>query len=385
MRNISYKILFLCIFLPPVCYILTIQSLEGYLHKREIAKLHNIVIQHPEALYEGRYSVGEEVNRNLGHYLKNSLKAKLGVDITILVKTKDGRILYPGGLEPREEDRGGDAFRGLNYVETAAENYRILNDGLLVDVGLKIKHNGWLSNSILVFYVLLAACILRFSLKKSEAEAERKEREQQESIERLTSQLEDTSARLQGVIAKEKVYVGKIGELNEEKRDLSRDVDGLLEEMEKLEEGLREQRSSRETLEQEVETLREELLRLKERGEKRGGKKKKTSENVAKRFRLLYKHLEFTDRAIKGFMDLTSDFQLKGEEVIHQLNENDELISVKRKVFGKGGKMNVLEVDFAYSGRLYFQKNSQGRIRVLAIGTKNSQGQDLTYIGKHSE
>ena len=336
-------------------------------------------------MYEGRYSVGEEVNRNLGHYLKNSLKAKLGVEITILVKTKDGRILYPGGLETREEGRGGDAFRGLNYVETAAENYRILNDGLLVDVGLKIKHNGWLSNSILVFYVLLAACILRFSLKKSEAEAERKEREQQESIERLSSQLEDTSARLQGVIAKEKVYVGKIGELNEEKRDLSRDVDGLLEEMEKLEEGLREQRSSRETLEQEVETLREELLRLKERGEKRGGKKKKTSENVAKRFRLLYKNLEFTDRAIKGFMDLTSDFQLKGEEVIHQLNENDELISVKRKVFGKGGKMNVLEVDFAYSGRLYFQKNSQGRIRVLAIGTKNSQGQDLTYIGKHSE
>ncbi|MBW2094931.1 MAG: hypothetical protein JRI80_08575 [Deltaproteobacteria bacterium] len=382
MKNIPYKILFLCIFLPPVCYILTIQSLEGYLQKREIATLNNILIQHPDALYEGRYSVGEEVNRNLGQYLKNSIKAKLGVVVTILVKTRDGRILYPGVFGNRGEEGSEGALQGLNYVETAARNYRILNDGLLVDVGLKIKHNSWLSNSILVFYVFLAGMALRFLVKRGLAEAERREEEQQEHIDRLTAQLEHTKVRLEGVIAKEKNYLGKIGELNKEKRDLSRDVDGLLEEMEELEEGLQQQRASRENLENEVEALRGELERVKEKGEKRG-KSKKTSENVAKRFRLLYKNLEFSDRAINGFVDLTPDFQLKGEEVIHQLNENDELVSIKRKVFGKGGKMHVLEVNFAYSGRLYFQKNSKGGIRVLAIGTKNSQSQDLTYIGKY--
>ncbi len=384
MKNIPYKILFLCIFLPPVCYIVTIQSLEGYLQKREIATLNDVVIQHPDALYEGRYSVREEVNSNLGRYLKKSLKARLGVVVTILVKTKDGHILYPGGVGNQGKEDNESGLQGLNYVETAAENYRILNDGLQVDVGLKIRHNSWLSNSILVFYIFLAAVVLRFLVKRGLAEAERKEEEHLEYIEKLMSQLDNTKNRLQGVIAKEQDYLGKIGELKREKQDLSRDVDGLLEEMEELEEGLQKQQMSREDLENEVEVLRGELDRLKERSEKRG-RKKKVSENVAKRLRVLYKNLEFTDRAIDGFVALTPDFQLKGEEVIHQLNENDELVSVKRKVFGKGGKMNVLEVNFAYSGRIYFQKNSKGTIRVLAIGTKNSQSQDLTYIGKWCE
>jgi len=384
MKNIPYKILFLCIFLPPVCYILTIQTLEGYLQKREAATVNSILIQHPDALYDGRYSVAEEVNRNLSQYLKKSIKAKLGVIVTILVKTKDGRVLYPGVFGNQGEGEGTGVLQDLNYVETAARNYQILNDGLLVDVDLKIKYNSWLSNGILVFYIFLAGMVLRFLVKRGLIEEERKEKEQQGHIDRLRSQLEHTRERLQEVIAKEKDYLGKIGELKKEKRDLSKDVDGLLEEMEELEEGLQQQRMSREDLENEVGALRGELGRLKEKGEKRG-KRKKPSENVAKRFRLLYKNLEFSDRAIDGFAGLTPDFQLKGEEVIHQLNENDELISVKRKVFGKGGKMNVLEVDFAYSGRLYFQKNSRGRIRILAIGTKNSQNQDLTYIGKYGE
>lgn len=384
MKNIPYKILFLCIFLPPVCYILTIQTLEGYLQKRETATVNSILIQHPDALYEGRYSVAEEVNRNLSQYLKNSIKAKLGVIVTILVKTKAGRVLYPGVFGNQGEGENTGTLQDLNYVETAARNYRILNDGLLVDVDLKIKYNSWLSNGILVFYIFLAGMVFRFLIKRGLIEEERKEKEQQKNIDRLRTQLEHTRERLEEVIAKEKDYLGKIGELKKEKHDLSKDVDGLLEEMEELEEGLQQQRMSREDLENEVGSLRGELERLKEKGEKRG-KKKKASENVAKRFRLLYKNLDFSDRAIDGFAGLTPDFQLKGEEVIHQLNENDELISVKRKVFGKGGKMNVLEVNFAYSGRLYFQKNSKGGIRVLAIGTKNSQGQDLTYIGKYGE
>ena len=384
MKSIPLKILFLCIFLPPVCYIVTLQSLEGYLRKREVAHLNETLIQHSEALYEGRYTVAEEVNRNIGHYLKNSVKAKVGVIVNILVKTKDGRVLYPGVLENREGDRHESDSPHLNYVETAAENYRILNDGLQLDVNLKIKQNSWLSNTILVIYIFLAGIVLRFVVKRGLTEEERKEKEQRELLEDIVGQLDHAKARLAQAIKKEDDYLEKIGELKKEKRNLSKDVDGLLEEMEDLEEGLERQKESREGLEGEVRGLREELERFKEKSEKRG-KRKKPAENMARRFRLLYKNLEFTERAVDGFLDLTPEFQLKGEEIIHRLNENDDLISVKRKVFGKGGKMNVLEADFAYSGRLYFQKNVQGKIRILAIGTKNSQSQDLTYIGKHSE
>jgi uncharacterized protein YoxC len=385
MKNIPYKTLFLCIFLPPVCYILTIQSLDGYFQKRETATIKDLLIQHPAALYEGRYSVEEEISRNLGRYLKSSIKGKLGVITTILVKTRDGRILYPPVFGNQQEDGNQNGLNNnMNYVEMAADNYRILTDGLIVDVGMKIRYNSWLSNSILVIYVFLAVIVLRLVVRRGLAEAERREEEQQERIEGLASQLERTTAQIESVVAKEKTYLGKIGELKKEKHDLSKDVDGLLEEMEELETGLHHQRESREDLENQVAELKKEIERLREKGEKRG-KKAKTSENVARRFRLLYKNVEFSDRAITGFAGLTPEFQLKGEEIIHQLNENDELISIRRKVFGKGGKMNVLEVDFAYSGRLYFQKSGEGKIRVLSIGTKNSQNQDLAYIGKRYE
>jgi len=384
MKNTPYKILFLCVLLPPVCYILTVQSLEGYLKNREIATVDALLIQHPDALYEGQYPVREEISRNLSRYLKDSIKTKLGVETTILVKTKGGQILYPSVFGDQQEDGDENTLKNLNYVEVAADNYRILNAGLIVDVGLNIRYSSWLSGGILIFYLLLAGMALQLVVRRSLAATQRIEEQQQERIERLTSQLTHTRGQLEEVIDKERTYLGKIGELNKEKQDLSKDVDGLLEEMEELESGLKHQRANREELENEVEDLRSELDRLKQKGEKRG-KKERASESIARRLKLLYKNLEFSDRAITGFAGLTPEFQLKGEEVIHQLNENDELISIRRKVFWKGGKINVLEVDFAYSGRLYFQKNAQSRIHVLAIGTKNSQNQDLAYIGKRCE
>lgn len=379
MKNIPFRILFLCIFLPAVCYILTIQTLEGYLQKRENATVHDILIEHPDALYEGRYSVREEINRNLSKYLKRSLGARLGVKTDILVKTRDGQILYPPVFNKQMEDDNERDLKNLNYVEVAADNYRILNDGLSVDVGVKIRHNSWLANGILVFYVLLAGLVLRFIVKKGLRESEKKQEEQEDRIETLTKQLSEAREQLQGVIAKEEEYLEKIKELRTDKQDLSKDVEGLLQEMEQLEAGLHGQRESRKALENELVELKEDLEHLKEKGEKKS-KRKRKAENVAKRFRLLYKNLEFSERAVEGFSELTGEFQLKAEEVIHQLNENEEFISVKRKVFGKGGKLNVLEVNYAYSGRLYFQKNVKGKIKILAVGTKNTQNQDLAYL-----
>ena len=43
--------------------------------------------------------------------------------------------------------------------------------------------------------------------------------------------------------------------------------------------------------------------------------------------------------------------------------------------------MDFLEITFAYSGRLYYQKDAQARKAIVAIGTKNTQERDLTYLG----
>ncbi len=379
MKTIPYKILILCMVLPPVCYVLTIQSLESYLQRRENATLNDILIQHPDALYEGRYTVREEIDRNISKYLNKSIKSKIGVRSNILVKTRDGRILYPPVYGTDVKEQKDQDPTGLNYVEVAAENYRILNEGLSAEAALKIRHNSWLSNGILIFYLALAGLVLRFVTKRGVAESERREEEHRDQMERLGYQLSHSRKQLEEVVVKEEEYLSRINRLKKDKQELTKDVDGLLEEMEEQETGLQDQRANREALEMELEELKEKLRNLKEKGEKRK-KKKGKYDNLAKRFRLLYKNLELSERAVAGFSELTEEFKLKAEEVIHQLNEDDSLISVKRKVFGKGGKMNVLEIDFAYSGRLYFQKNTKGRIRVLAIGTKNTQSQDLAFV-----
>ncbi len=125
-----------------------------------------------------------------------------------------------------------------------------------------------------------------------------------------------------------------------------------------------------------VAQLKEEMDRLAQQSRKI----KKTVDAARKRFGVLYRNLLFTDRALEGFLALTDEFQLKAEETIHKLNDDESAITVKRKVFGKGGKMDFLEITFAYSGRLYYQKDSQARRMIVAIGTKNTQEKDLAFL-----
>ena len=87
--------MFLCVLLPQLCYALTLQGLGRYLQDREIGVLNRVLIQNPAALYEGRHSVKEEVDRNIRAYLKEGFKSRVGISTTILVKTRDDRVLYP--------------------------------------------------------------------------------------------------------------------------------------------------------------------------------------------------------------------------------------------------------------------------------------------------
>ena len=95
LKNFPFKILFLCIFLPPVCYILTLNGLEKYLGKRETERVQDLMVQDQQALYEGRHTIKEEINRNIGRHLSDDFEHKIGVKTEILVKTRDDRILYP--------------------------------------------------------------------------------------------------------------------------------------------------------------------------------------------------------------------------------------------------------------------------------------------------
>jgi len=385
MKHIPLKILFLLMLLPPICYVVTLQILEGYLQRQVTTRVNRTMIRNDKALYEGRYPVQDEINRNIGEFLGRWPLYRLGVRVHILVKTRDNRILYPLRLNNLMQGPDtGDRFsetpeKSLNFVETAAENYRILNNGLTLSVDLRIRHNSWLSNGILVLYVAAALWLLQWMIKKRVRETEREEAEQKNRIRDLSSRLAEAEARLEDTGRKERQYREKIDRINEEKKGLARDIEGFLEEMEDLEAGVKGQKSLREEMELEVLQLEEELDRVKAKLAKPKQRKKKTVA-TRKRFKVLYKNLVFTDRAVEGFVSLSDDFQLKAEETIHRLNEDDAQVSVKRKVFGKGGKLPVLESDFSYSGRIYFKKDSRSKAMIVAIGTKNTQEKDLTFI-----
>ena len=85
---------------------------------------------------------------------------------------------------------------------------------------------------------------------------------------------------------------------------------------------------------------------------------------------------------MSGFAELNEELKIKAEEVIHQLNADPSKVTIKRKVFGRKGHQTVLEVIFAYKGRLYFRKQKDNRIEVLAIGTKNTQARELEFLSR---
>jgi len=64
-KHLSFRILFLCIFLPPVLYIFSIQALEGLIRKRWTSDLERRLISDPSALLEGRIDIQDEVKRNI--------------------------------------------------------------------------------------------------------------------------------------------------------------------------------------------------------------------------------------------------------------------------------------------------------------------------------
>jgi len=384
MKNFPFKILFLCIFLPPVCYVLTLDGLERYLGKGETERVQELMVQDQQALYEGRHTIKEDINRNIGRYLTRDFKHKIGIKTEVLVKTRDDRILYPSQTKldttsPFQEERGfaETGLESLRYTEVASENYRILNEGLVLDVNLQIGQNTWLSNSILIVYIFLSLVVLQAFVRRGRRQTEKEEEEQKRLIRNLSELVNQAEEKLKEVTTRESEYVERVSALRKDKDELARDVDGLLEELESQEAGLRDQKRIKEEMAGQVAQLKEDLDRLAQQSRKI----KKTVAATRKRFGVLYRNLLFTDRALEGFLSLTDEFQLRAEETIHKLNDDESAITVKRKVFGKGGKMDFLEVTFAYSGRLYYQKDSQARKMIVAIGTKNTQEKDLAYLG----
>ena len=380
MKHFPFKILIICILLPPVLYILTVQTLETHLQKRYAREIEEIYIGDTAQLFQGSIRVEDAVNRNIDHYLQKKRLLQMGVRVKVTVTTRENTIIYPGVYA-----HDADVLPAPGDSDAVArENYRLLNEGLLVDVDLEIEPNRLLSNAILGGYILVFLAVLSFFYRAGARKAAFEEREKEVEIQRLVTLEKEYSRRLRDLDHERRQLSGEMALVKErlatEKEKVVQSEDEMLEEVVSLEEKLNLNIAQQEEQQQEIEALREKIEQY-ESGERKSRKHKdKAVDGAQKRFRTLYKNLTVNDRALKGFAGLTADLQLKAEEVIHQINEDPSLVTVKRKVFGKKNRETVLEVIFAYKGRLYFRNSKESGVEILSIGTKHTQAKDLSFL-----
>lgn len=379
MKFLSFKIFILCILFPPILYILSIQSIESHLKRRYAKEIEDIYTGDTRPLFDGSVRLKDAVNKNIDSYLQSKAILSWGVKAEVTVTTKQNTILYPAVFNDEE-----NSVLPSTPKQIAADNYSLMNEGLVVNVNLLLEHNTLLSNAILAFYICFSLLILYLYYRTGRKKAKQEDTEKETEISRLLELEKNHTSNLQSLLKVKQKLISEIITIKrkrvDEKIRASKYEDEMIEEIVALEEKFANNIALQKEKQEEIDALKEKIKFFERERRKEGKQKTKVYNTVRKRFKTLYKNISVEKRALNGFLDLTDDMKIKGEEIIHKLNEDPNVVSVKRKVFGKKGRITVQEVIFAYKGRLYFRKKKDNQIEILTIGTKNTQAKDLEFL-----
>ena len=392
LKHLSFGILFYCVFLPPVLYIFTLQGLEAFFEHQWRSELRSRLITDTDALLSGQIRIQNHIRNNIQQFLKSRSARQLGVRADIAVQTREGLNLYPHAAFESEGFASGspEEYSGFSQsMKIAERNLDILEQGLSIALSVRIPRNTWLANSILIFYILVFSTLLYLTYRSRARQAERVTQQQQADLESARERLEQVQSRLEETSRSARSYETEINRLRNELQQADSRIQATeeeaLSELAELEKKLEEAESARQARESEMQALKQEVDHLESVQKPASKKRDKELKFLGKRFRILYKGLEFHERALEGFLQLSEEMQLKAEECIHTLNRDTELIKVKRKVFSKKGTLPAFETEFGYRGRLYWRRTSEGKVQVLTIGTKNTQNRDLSYLERVTE
>jgi hypothetical protein len=381
MKYISFKIIILCMLMPPLFYVFSMQTLERHLKDKYTSEIEAIYIGDTRLLFNGSVRLKDAIHKNIDSYLKGRLLLPWGVRATVMVATKQNTILYPSAFEEKE-----DTLLSADPMQIASENYDLLNEGLIVNVDTKLGYNTILSSSLLASYIFLSVFVLYFYYRSGMRKAGQEDTEKGLKIDHLLEAEKEYTDKLKVLARDREKLVSELERVKEafenEKKEASRNEDEMLGEVIALEKKLENNLALRNKQHEEISKLKEEIKRYSKEKRNEDKQKTKASEAFLKRFNALYKNISIHEKAVNGFIDLPEDLRIKSEEIIHQLNESPKIVPIKRKVFGKKGRETVFEVMFAYNGRLYYRMPKDNRIEVLAIGTKNTQLKDLEFLGK---
>lgn len=381
MRYFPFKTLILCVLLPPLVYVFSIQLLEKTIHARYDKILAAATIGDTRVLFDGSVRLKDAIRENLNAFIANLKLPHWGVRVNVTVKTRDGIYLYPDAYDDPRSD-----LRVMDSIAVARENFSLLNDGLINVVDVKIEHNTLISNSILLSCVFVSLTVLFLFYRHGMRMINQEELAKQEIIDGLANERQAGQVRLKRLETQRVSLSSKIdsmkGELERERQKASATENEMIDELVALEEKISQNLARQDHQFQEINALREKIKQFEKESEAKNRQLLKAADAARKRFSALYKTIAFHDKAIQGFVDLTEEMKIKAEEVVHQLNDDPNRVQIKRKVFGKKNRETVFEVIFAYKGRLYFRKISGNRVEVLAIGTKLTQNKNLVFLDK---
>lgn len=375
MKYFPFRILILCVLLPPILYVLTMQGMEYYFQDHYSKEIRNVYLGNTQSLLEGTISLKSSVAGNIRRYLDSKALLSWGMKVDILVTTKSGILIYPMGFE--------ESVFGVitDPIERAHENYQLLNDGLVIEFALKIEQLSFLSYSFLLFYLLLSIVFLTLFYRSGIHKERLLDLESKHEISRLENMEKSFQKTLKNLEMDKKALVNKheilIMELYKEQKKASSNEEEMINEIVALESKISLNLSKQAEQDLEIISLKEDLSKF-----EKNKPKVKSSDSTVKRFSAIYKNLSFHEKAVTGYHDLPENMKIKAEEVINQLDRDSAMVPVKRKVFGKKGRETVLEVLFAYRGRLYYRRLKDGKIEIVAIGTKNDQERDLDFLDR---
>jgi hypothetical protein len=332
-------------------------------------------------LFDGSVRLKDAIRENLNAFISTLKLPDWGVRVNISVKTRDGIYLYPDAYDDPRTD-----LSAMDSIAVARENFRLLNDGLINAIDVKIEANTLISNSILLSCALVSLTVFLLLYRRGMRMINQQELAKQEIIDGLANERLKGLERLKRLETQRVSLSSKIdsmrGELERERQKASAAEDELMDELLALEDKISQNLARQDHQLQEINALREKIKQFEKEDENKNRQPLKGTDAVKKRFSALYKNTAIHDKAIEGFVGLTEEMKIKAEEVVHQLNDDPSRVQIKRKVFGKKNRETVLEVIFAYKGRLYFRKISGNRVEVLAIGTKLTQNKDLLFLDK---
>lgn len=325
-----------------------------------------------------------------------------GLRVTILVLAQDELTwLYVDGHAER-------TFDGLAPGDLLSEWMSLLP--ARAEVTTTLPHTAPLSIAILVSYALILLQVLFVNQKRvARRDSERLQeavREREAAAQRASeigAELAATRSRLSEIEPKERKHSDEIDHLQREREELhrrlarlaareealrghaDRAVD-LAQEVRALEDLLEEATSDLDSKGEEIDRLETSLRKASKSSGKAQNAKAKTADNLARRFRTLYKTVEIDERALTDIAGLgDASLRLKAEEAVKRLADEADNVAVRRKVGGLPDHVQVFEIGFAGKGRIYYAKGKSRRFRILCVGAKNTQDADLDYLSRMSK